>query len=51
MKQARRKEKPEAPSSVGHRLAQIREIAGAVNATSEVGAILDQIVFAACHHA
>ena len=51
MKQARRKEKPEAPSSVGHRLAQIREIAGAVNASSEVSAILDQIVFAACHHA
>jgi sugar diacid utilization regulator len=48
MKQLRRKEKP---SPVGHRLAQIREIAGAVNASSDVGAILDQIVFAACHHA
>jgi purine catabolism regulator len=48
MKQLRRSEKP---SPVGHRLAQIREIAGAVNASSEVGAILDQIVFAACHHA
>ena len=51
MKQPRRKEKPEVVSPLGHRLAQIREIAGAVNATSEVSAILDQIVFAACHHA
>jgi len=49
MKQPRRKEKVASP--LGHRLAQIREIAGAVNATSEVSAILDQIVFAACHHA
>jgi sugar diacid utilization regulator len=49
MKQSRRKEKVASP--LGHRLAQIREIAGAVNATSEVSAILDQIVFAACHHA
>ena len=49
MKQPRRKEKVAPP--LGHRLAQIREIAGAVNASSEVSAILDQIVFAACHHA
>jgi sugar diacid utilization regulator len=48
MKPLRRKEKPEAPP-IGHRLAQIREIAGAVNATSEVSLILDRIVFAACH--
>ena len=36
------------PPPLRHRLAQIREIAGAVNATSEVNVILDRIVFAAC---
>ena len=51
MKQPWRKEKHTISSPVGHRLAQIREIAGAVNATSELSVILDQIVFAACHHA
>src|SRR5437762_1247823 len=51
MKQPRRMENAQIPSPVGHRLAQIREIAGAVNATSELNVILDQIVFAACHHA
>ncbi|HMK81330.1 MAG TPA: helix-turn-helix domain-containing protein [Xanthobacteraceae bacterium] len=51
MKQLRRKEKIEASPPLGHRLAQIREIVGAINATSEVSVILDQIVFAACHHA
>ena len=35
---------------VAGRLEQIREIAGAVNATSDLPAILDQIVFATCHH-
>jgi sugar diacid utilization regulator len=47
MKPLREKEKREA-SPIGHRLAQIREIAGAVNATSEVNLMLDRIVFAAC---
>jgi purine catabolism regulator len=51
MKQAQRKERAEVSPPLGHRLAQIREIAGAVNATSELSVILDQIVFAACHHA
>jgi len=35
---------------VAHRLEQVREIAGAINATSDLGAILDQIVFSTCHH-
>lgn len=49
MRQLRRKEKPQNPPPLGHRLAQIREIAGAVNSASDVDVILDRIVFSACH--
>jgi purine catabolism regulator len=48
MRQLRRKPKLETPP-LGHRLALIREIAGAVNATSEVDVIFERIVFATCH--
>jgi sugar diacid utilization regulator len=48
MKQLRRKPRPETPP-LENRLALIREIAGAVNATSEVDVIFERIVFAICH--
>ncbi len=41
----------EKSTSVARRLEQVREIAGAVNASSDLSAILDQIVFSTCHHA
>lgn len=39
-----------AHSPVAHRLEQVREVAGVVNASSDLNAILDQIVIATCRH-